>query len=47
MAKGFAEQSGGALGIESAPGRGTRVSLWLPLARAEHAAEPAEHVAAG
>nr|WP_294528367.1 hybrid sensor histidine kinase/response regulator [uncultured Rhodopila sp.] len=32
MAKGFAEQSGGALTIESAPGRGTTVTLWLPVA---------------
>ncbi|WP_419899088.1 response regulator [Roseomonas sp. USHLN139] len=32
MATGFAEQSGGALAIDSAPGRGTRVSLWLPEA---------------
>ena len=32
MAKGFAEQSGGALAIESAPGRGTTVTLWLPIA---------------
>jgi CheY-like chemotaxis protein len=32
MARGFAEQSGGALAIESAPGRGTTVSLWLPRA---------------
>ena len=31
MAKGFAEQSGGAFGIESEPGRGTVVTLWLPL----------------
>jgi CheY-like chemotaxis protein/anti-sigma regulatory factor (Ser/Thr protein kinase) len=30
MAKGFAEQSGGALRVESSPGRGTTVSLWLP-----------------
>jgi len=30
MAKGFAEQSGGALAISSTPGEGTRVSLWLP-----------------
>ncbi len=34
MAKGFAEQSGGALTIESAPGRGTTVTLWLPVADA-------------
>lgn len=30
MAKGFAEQSGGALWIESTSGRGTSVHLWLP-----------------
>ena len=30
MAKGFAEQSGGGLAIESSPGQGTTVSLWLP-----------------
>jgi signal transduction histidine kinase/ActR/RegA family two-component response regulator len=30
MAKGFAEQSGGALWIESAQGHGTSVHLWLP-----------------
>ncbi|WP_237217045.1 response regulator, partial [Falsiroseomonas oryziterrae] len=30
MARGFAEQSGGALAIESAPGLGTTVTLWLP-----------------
>jgi CheY-like chemotaxis protein len=32
MAKGFAEQSGGALQIESTLGQGTVVSLWLPVA---------------
>jgi len=32
MAKGFAEQSGGALAIESALGQGTAVTLWLPVA---------------
>jgi PAS domain S-box-containing protein len=32
MVKGFAEQSGGAMTIESQPGRGTTVSLWLPQA---------------
>jgi PAS domain S-box-containing protein len=32
MVKGFAEQSGGALAIESAPGAGTTVTFWLPLA---------------
>jgi signal transduction histidine kinase len=38
MAKGFAEQSGGGFAIESEPGRGTIVSLWLP--QAETAASP-------
>jgi signal transduction histidine kinase len=32
MAYGFAEQSGGALTIESEPGCGTTVTLWLPRA---------------
>jgi PAS domain S-box-containing protein len=32
IVRGFAEQSGGGFAVESAPGRGTRVSLWLPLA---------------
>jgi PAS domain S-box-containing protein len=32
MARGFAEQSGGGLGIDSEPGRGTTVSVWLPVA---------------
>jgi PAS domain S-box-containing protein len=30
MVQGVAEQSGGGAAIESAPGRGTRVSVWLP-----------------
>ncbi len=41
MARGFAEQSGGGLFIESAPGQGSTVSLWLPQAK------EAEAVAAG
>jgi signal transduction histidine kinase len=32
LARGFCEQSGGALTIESAPGEGTTVTLWLPAA---------------
>ncbi len=32
MAKGFAEQSGGDFAIESAPGKGTTVTLWFPEA---------------
>jgi len=32
MVYGFAEQTGGGLHIDSAPGRGTEVSLWLPRA---------------
>jgi PAS domain S-box-containing protein len=38
MTKGFAEQSGGALAIESHPGLGTVVSLWLPQAEEEGSA---------
>ncbi|MDO9714250.1 hybrid sensor histidine kinase/response regulator [Paracraurococcus lichenis] len=42
MARGFAEQSGGALHIESTPEIGTTVALWLPVADAElPAAAPA------
>jgi PAS domain S-box-containing protein len=32
MARGFAEQSGGGIHIASAPGRGTTVTLWFPIA---------------
>jgi CheY-like chemotaxis protein len=32
MARGFAEQSGGALALSSVEGQGTKVSLWLPRA---------------
>nr|WP_294560243.1 PAS domain-containing protein [uncultured Rhodopila sp.] len=41
MAKGFAEQSGGGMHIESAPGRGTTVTLWLPKAAEAAAARAA------
>ena len=44
MARQFAERAGGALTIESRPGEGTTVTLWLPLGRpgALRAPEPAE-----
>ena len=35
MARGFAEQSGGALRIVSGPGAGTAVEIWLPAASGE------------
>ena len=35
MVSGFAQQSGGAFGIESTPGEGTAVSIWLPVAMAQ------------
>ena len=31
MARGFAERSGGLLTVQSSPGLGTKVALWLPL----------------
>jgi PAS domain S-box-containing protein len=40
MARGFAEQSGGALSIESSPGRGTTIRLWLPTAAADALSRP-------
>ena len=42
MARGFAEQSNGGFRIESRPGQGTTVALWLPVAAAvpATAAEP-------
>ena len=40
MVKAFAERSGGAFAIASAPGEGTRVTLWVPQA----ASEPAERM---
>jgi CheY-like chemotaxis protein len=45
MARGFAEQSGGLLTIDSEMGRGTTVSLWLPVA-ANATAEPTSQPAA-
>ena len=47
-ARGFAEQSKGALHIESAPGRGTTVTLWLPVAAAAAGPErPGDHAPGG
>ena len=46
MAKGFAEQSGGGLKVESTPGRGTTITLWLPEtdpAALQSAKEPRDH----
>ncbi len=41
MVQAFAVQSGGAVRIESAPGAGTRVELWLPRAEGQATTEPA------
>ena len=41
MAKAFAEQSGGGLAVDSSLGRGTIVSLWLPVMPTELDATPA------
>ena len=41
-ALGFAEQSGGSLRIDSEPGRGTTVSIWLPLAPEEQPGRKSE-----
>ena len=35
MVKGFAEQSGGGVAIDSGPGQGAKVALWLPQASVE------------
>jgi CheY-like chemotaxis protein len=48
MTRGFSEQSGGGLHIASEPGRGTVVSLWLPVSPEQPAASPTvEHPASG
>jgi hypothetical protein len=40
MVKWFAESAGGAVQLESEPGRGTKVSLWLPGSREQADASP-------
>jgi PAS domain S-box-containing protein len=45
LVKGFAEQSGGGMAIESALGVGTTVSLWLPEATLDQMRRPPEPVA--
>ncbi len=47
MVYGFVKQSGGGVAIESAPGRGTKVTLYLPRARDEAAAAAAPQASAG
>ena len=47
MAKGIAEQSGGGLTIESRPGWGTTVTLWLPAAASGGPAVAADETAPG
>jgi CheY-like chemotaxis protein len=42
MAKGFAEQSGGALSIESRQAEGTTVTLWLPEVNFDRSLKPPE-----
>ncbi len=42
LVKGFAEQSGGGMTIESAPGVGTTVRLWLRQARPDMVPQPLE-----
>jgi PAS domain S-box-containing protein len=42
MVHGLAAQSGGALRLTSTPGLGTRAEIWLPIAAANAAREPAE-----
>ena len=45
MARGFIEQSGGAMLLESQPGQGTTVNIWLPVADAASlSAEPYRRV---
>jgi signal transduction histidine kinase len=45
MVSGLAEQSGGALRLESTPGQGTNAAIWLPIAVEAVAARKQHHVA--
>ncbi len=47
MARGFADQSGGALRIDSEAGKGATVALWLPVAPAARTRAPARANAEG
>jgi len=47
MAHGLAAQSGGKLAIDSAPGKGTRIALWLPVAEGAVPALVPAHIAVG
>jgi PAS domain S-box-containing protein len=47
MAKGFVEQSGGSLSIDSVMGQGTRIVLWLPGATGATTFSPETAAAAG
>ena len=44
MARGFADQSGGALAIDSTPGQGAAIAFWLPVAEAPGEKAPAPFV---
>ncbi len=46
MVQGLTVQSGGAMKISSAPGKGTTVTLWLPRARTEDVAQPSATLSA-
>lgn len=44
MVYGFVTQSGGSMTIDSAPGRGTRIELWLPVASGAQRAHRSAHL---